>query len=99
MDAKDLLARGQALVERGQYEMGEAALLDALEQAQQAGDEVLLTKARLALGELYVGQERNEEASDLLRLVICTEIPDGSVKAEVKRSAVLLSHLRGWYLD
>jgi tetratricopeptide (TPR) repeat protein len=96
MDARDALARGRALVERGEYEMAEAAFIDAIEAA--AGDEVLLARARLALGELYLGLERNEEASALLHLVIRTEIPGGAIRDEVKRSAMLLSHLRGWYV-
>jgi hypothetical protein len=98
MDGKDLLARGQRLVERGDHDMAESVLLDALEAAGASGDEVLLTRARLALGELYVGLERNAEADALLRLVICTEIPGGVIREEVKRSAALLSHLRGWYV-
>ncbi len=55
----------------------------------------MLTRARMALGELLAQDGREEEALPFLQAVVRTEIADGSVDEEVKRSARLLRQIRG----
>ena len=95
MDASRHLQRARELLERGRPELAESALSDAIDSAVQAEDLVLLTRARLALGELLADQGREEEAIPFLQAVVRTEIADGSVDGEVKVSARLLRRIRG----
>lgn len=96
MKASDFLEKAGQLIARGDEDHAEAHLNDAIELAASEGERVILTRARLSLAELLCAQERQEEADPLLRLVIRTEIADGSVHPEVKRAAALLAQLRGW---
>lgn len=97
--ASDLLQRALQFLGRGDEDVAEATLLDAVEQALVEEEIVTLTRARLALGELLLRQERGGEADPYLHLVIRTERADGSVHAEVRRAAALLATLRGWRVD
>jgi hypothetical protein len=89
------IQRARELLARGQEELAEAALSDAIDAAVAAEDLVLLTQARMALGEMLFEQGRHEEALPFLQAVVRTEIADGSVDLEVKRSAQLLRRIRG----
>ena len=95
MKALEHLHRARELLARGQEELAEAALSDAVDAAVAAEDLVLLTQARMALGEMLFEQGRHEEAVPFLQAVVRTEIADGSVDSEVKRSAHLLRRIRG----
>lgn len=95
MKALEHMQRARELLARGQEELAESALSDAIDAAIAAESLVLLTQARMALGELMLEQGRQEEAMPFLRAVVRTEIADGSVDAEVKRAAQLLRQIRG----
>ncbi|WP_224369192.1 hypothetical protein [Hyalangium versicolor] len=95
MKTLEHIQRAQELLARGQEELAEAALSDAIDAAVAAEDLVLLTRARMALGEMMFEQGRHEEAVPFLQAVVRTEIADGSVDSEVKRSAHLLRRIRG----
>ncbi len=95
MDAQRHLERARELLERGRPELAESALSDAIDSAVAAEDLVLLTRARMALGELLVQEGREEEALPFLQAVVRTEIADGSVDAEVKLAAQVLRRVRG----
>jgi tetratricopeptide (TPR) repeat protein len=95
MKTLEYIQRAQELLSRGQEELAESALSDAIDEAVAAEDLVLLTRARMALGELLFEQGRHDEALPFLQAVVRTEIADGSVDLEVKRSAVLLRRIRG----
>ena len=95
MDASRHLQRARELLDCGRPELAESALSDAIDAAVQAEDLVLLTRARMALGELLFEQGRDTEAVPFLQAVIRTEIADGSVDAEVKLAARLLRRIRG----
>jgi hypothetical protein len=95
VNTREHLQRARQLLGRGQEELAEAALSDAIDAAVAAEDLVLLTQARLALGEMLCEQGRVEEAIPFLQAVVRTERADGSVDAEVKRSASLLRRIRG----
>lgn len=96
MKAADVFEKAGALLARGDEDHAEALLNDALELAETEGDLRLLTRVRLALGELLFAQGRTAEADPLLHRVMRTEIADGSVHPQVKRAATLLAQLRGW---
>jgi hypothetical protein len=91
----EYIQRARELLARGQDELAESALSDAIDDAVAAEDLVLLTQARMALAELMVAQARHEEAIPFLQAVIRTELADGSVDLEVKRAAHLLRQIRG----
>ncbi len=95
MKALEHIHRARELLARGQEELAESALSDAIDEAVAAGSLVLLTQARMALGELMFAQGRYNEALPFLQAVVRTEIADGSVDLEVKRSAQLLRRIRG----
>ncbi|QRK10640.1 hypothetical protein JQX13_11460 [Archangium violaceum] len=95
MDALRHLQRARELIDRGRTELAESALSDAIDAAVLAEDLVMLTRARMALGELLFEQGRDEEAVPFLQAVVRTEIADGSVDREVKSSARLLRRIRG----
>ncbi|MBN1207227.1 MAG: hypothetical protein JXB05_20245 [Myxococcaceae bacterium] len=95
MKTLEHLQRARELLARGQEELAESALSDALDAAVEAENLVLLTQARMALGELMYEQGRHEEAMPFLQAVVRTEIADGSVDGEVKRAARLLRLIRG----
>ncbi|HYH98457.1 hypothetical protein [Hyalangium sp.] len=95
MKTREHFQRARELLARGLEELAESALSDAIDAAVAAEDLVLLTQARLALGELMCAQGRHEEALPFLKAVVRTEIADGSVDLEVKRSAHLLRQIRG----
>ncbi|NMO20805.1 hypothetical protein HPC49_26505 [Pyxidicoccus fallax] len=95
MNAQEHIQRSRELLARGQPELAESALSDAIDAAVAAEDIVLLTRARFALGELLFQQERDDEALPYLQAVVRTERVDGSVDAEVKASARLLRQIRG----
>ncbi|MDY7230320.1 hypothetical protein [Hyalangium rubrum] len=95
MKTLEHIQRARELLSRGQEELAESALSDAIDSAVAEESLVLLTQARLALGELMFGQGRSEEALPFLQAVVRTEIADGSVDLEVKRAAQLLRHMRG----
>ena len=95
MKTLEHIQRARELLARGQEELAESALSDAIDSAVAAEDLVLLTQARMALGELMFEQGRHEEAVPFLQAVVRTEIADGSVDLEVKRSAHLLRRIRG----
>jgi predicted negative regulator of RcsB-dependent stress response len=95
VDAQRHLERARELLERGRPELAESALSDAIDSAVAAEDLVLLTRARMALGELLVQEGREEEALPFLQAVVRTEIADGSVDAEVKLAAQVLRRVRG----
>jgi len=95
MKTLEHLQRARQLLARGQEELAESALGDAIDEAVCAQSLVLLTQARMALGELLFEQGRHEEALPFLQAVVRTELADGSVDAEVKRAARLLRRLRG----
>lgn len=95
MDAQRHLDRARELLDRGRPELAESALSDAIDSAVAAQDLVLLTRARMALGELLVEQGREDEGLPFLQAVVRTEIADGSVDAEVKLAARLLRQVRG----
>ncbi|PTL76787.1 tetratricopeptide repeat protein [Vitiosangium sp. GDMCC 1.1324] len=95
MDALRHLQRARELIDRGRPDLAESALSDAIDAAVLSEDLVLLTRARMALGELLFDQERDEEAVPFLQAVVRTEIPDGSVDSEVKSAAGLLRRIRG----
>ncbi|WP_224247574.1 hypothetical protein [Hyalangium gracile] len=95
MKTLEHIQRSRELLARGQEELAEAALSDAIDAAVADENLVLLTQARMALGELMFEQGRHEEAVPFLQAVVRTEIADGSVDAEVKRSAHLLRRIRG----
>ena len=61
----------------------------------RAEDLVLLTQARMRLGEFLVDQGREDEALAFLQAVVRTELVSGAVDAEVKAAARLLRSLRG----
>jgi hypothetical protein len=95
MKTLEHIQRARALLARGQEELAESALSDAIDAAVAAEDLVLLTQARFALAGLMVEQGRHPEAIPFLQAVVRTEIADGSVDLEVKRSAQLLRQIRG----
>lgn len=95
MDASRHLVRARELLQRGRPDLAESALSDAIDAAVQAEDLVLLTQARMALGDLLVEQQREEEAIPFLQAVVRTEIASGVVDVEVKSAARLLRQLRG----
>jgi tetratricopeptide (TPR) repeat protein len=95
MKTLEHIQRARELLARGQEELAESALSDAMDEAVAAESLVLLTQARMALGELMFEQGRYEEALPFLQAVVRTEIADGSVDLEVKRSAQLLRRIRG----
>ncbi|HEX8697844.1 MAG TPA: hypothetical protein VF815_03315 [Myxococcaceae bacterium] len=95
MKTLEHIQRARELLARGQEELAESALSDAIDEAVAAENLVLLTQARLALAELMLEQGRHEEALPFLQAVVRTEIADGSVDLEVKRSAQLLRRIRG----
>lgn len=95
MKTLEYMLRARELLARGQEELAESALSEAIDAAVAAENLVLLTQARMALGELLVAQGRHEEALPFLQAVVRTEIADGSVDAEVKRAAHLLRQMRG----
>jgi tetratricopeptide (TPR) repeat protein len=95
MKTLEYLQRARELLARGQEELAESALSDAIDAAIAAESLVLLTQARMALGELLYEQGRHEEALPFLKAVVRTEIADGSVDVEVKRAAHLLRLIRG----
>ncbi|WP_434385630.1 hypothetical protein [Melittangium boletus] len=95
MDASRHLLRARELLQRGRPELAESALGDAIDTASRAEDLVLLTQARLALGELLAEQQREAEALPFLRAVVRTEIASGVVDQEVKAAARLLRRIRG----
>ncbi len=95
MNAQEHIQRSRELLARGQPELAESALSDAIDAAVAAEDIVLLTRARFALGELLFQQERDDEALPYLQAVVRTERVDGSVDAEVKASARMLRQIRG----
>jgi hypothetical protein len=95
MKTLEYIQRAKELLARGQEELAESALSEAIDTAVAAEELVLLTQARMALGELMAGQGRHEEALPFLQAVVRTEIADGSVDAEVKRAAHLLRQIRG----
>lgn len=95
MNTLEHIRRARELLSRGQEELAESALSDAIDAAVAAEDLVLLTQARIALGELLFEQGRHEEAVPFFQAVVRTEIADGSVDAEVKRAAHLLRSIRG----
>lgn len=95
MDALRHLQRARELIERGRPELAESALSDAIDASVLAEDLVLLTRARMALGELLFEQGRDAEAVPFLQAVVRTEIADGSVDHEVKAAARLLRQIRG----
>ncbi len=95
MDAQRHIERARELLARGRPELAESALSDAIDAAVATQDLVLLTRARMALGELLAQDGREEEALPFLQAVVRTEIADGSVDEEVKRSARLLRQIRG----
>jgi len=95
MKTLEHMQRARELLARGQDELAESALSDAVDAAVAAENLVLLTQARLALGELMLEQGRQEEALPFLQAVVRTEIADGSVDLEVKRAAHLLRQIRG----
>jgi hypothetical protein len=95
MKTLEHIQRARELLARGQEELAESALSDAIDAAVAAEDLVLLTQARMALGELMFEQGRHEEAIPFLQAVVRTEIADGAVDREVKRAAHLLRRIRG----
>ena len=95
MDTLRHLQRARELLERGRPELAESALSDAIDAAVRAEDLVLLTRARLARGELLAGEGREDESLPFLQAVVRTELADGAVDAEVKSAARLLRRLRG----
>jgi ParB-like chromosome segregation protein Spo0J len=95
MKALEHMQRARELLSRGQDELAESSLSDAIDAAIAAENLVLLTQARMALGELMLEQGRQEEALPFLLAVVRTEIADGSVDLEVKRAAHLLRQIRG----
>ncbi|WP_163990902.1 tetratricopeptide repeat protein [Pyxidicoccus caerfyrddinensis] len=95
MNVQEYLQRARELLARGQPELAESALSDAIDAAVAAQDIVLLTRARFALGELLFQQGRDDEALPYLQAVVRTERVDGSVDTEVKSSAKMLRQLRG----
>lgn len=96
MKTLEYIQRARELLARGQDELAESALSDAIDAAVAAEDLVLLTQARTALGELMFEQGRHEEALPFLQAVVRTELADGSVDVEVKRAAHLLRQMRGF---
>lgn len=95
MKTLEHIQRARELLARGQEELAESALSNAIDEAVSAENLVMLTQARLALGELMFEQGRYDEALPFLQAVVRTEIADGSVDLEVKRAAQLLRRLRG----
>ncbi|SEU02449.1 hypothetical protein [Stigmatella erecta] len=95
MNALEHIQRARELLARGQEELAESALSDAIDAAVAAESLVLLTRSRMALGELLFEQGRHEEALPFLQAVVRTELADGSVDAEVKNAAQLLRRIRG----
>ena len=66
MKTLEHMQRARELLSRGQEELAESALSDAIDDAVAAENLVLLTQARMALGELMVEQGRLEEALPFL---------------------------------
>jgi hypothetical protein len=95
MNVQEHLHRSREFLSRGQPELAESALSDAIDAAVAAEDLVLLTQARFALGELLFQQGRDDEALPYLQAVVRTERVDGAVDAEVKASARMLRQIRG----
>lgn len=95
MNVQEHIQRSRELLARGQSELAESALSDAIDAAVAAEDIVLLTQARFALGELLFQQGRDDEALPYLQAVVRTERVDGSVDSEVKASARMLRQIRG----
>jgi len=95
MKTLEHIQRARELLTRGQEELAESALSDAIDEAVLAENLAMLTQARLALGQLLFEQGRYDEALPFLQAVVRTEIADGSVDLEVKRSAQLLRRIRG----
>lgn len=94
-NVQEHIQRSRDLLARGQSELAESALSDAIDAAVAAEDIVALTQARFALGSLLFEQERDAEALPYLQAVVRTERVDGSVDAEVKASARMLRQIRG----
>ncbi|MCK8501747.1 MULTISPECIES: hypothetical protein [Myxococcus] len=95
MNVQEHLQRARELLARGQPELAESALSDAIDASVAQEDLVLLTRARFALGALLFQQERDDEALPYLLAVVRTERVDGSVDHEVKASARMLRQIRG----
>ena len=95
MKVHEHIQRARELLARGQGELAESALSDAIDAAVAAEDLILLTQARFALGELLFQEGRDAEAMPYLQAVVRTERADGSVDAEVKASARMLRQIRG----
>ncbi|QSQ21662.1 tetratricopeptide repeat protein [Pyxidicoccus parkwayensis] len=95
MNVQEYIQRSRDLLARGQPELAESALSDAIDAAVAAEDIVLLTQARFALGEMLFQQGRDDEALPYLQAVVRTERVDGSVDNEVKSSARMLRQIRG----
>ncbi|MFP2906236.1 hypothetical protein ACLESD_14450 [Pyxidicoccus sp. 3LFB2] len=95
MNVQEHIQRSKELLARGQPELAESALSDAIDAAVAAEDIILLTRARFALGQLLFQQGRDDEALPYLQAVVRTERVDGAVDAEVKASARMLRQLRG----
>ena len=95
MNVQEHIQRSRELLARGQSELAESALSDAIDAAVAAEDIVLLTQARFALGALLFEQGRDDEALPYLQAVVRTERVDGSVDTEVKASARMLRQIRG----
>ncbi|MFP2928868.1 hypothetical protein ACLESO_27450 [Pyxidicoccus sp. 3LG] len=95
MNVQEHIQRARELLARGQGELAESALSDAIDAAVAAEDLVLLTQARFALGEFLFQEGRDAEAMPYLQAVVRTERADGSVDAEVKASARMLRQIRG----
>ncbi|NTX07660.1 hypothetical protein [Myxococcus sp. CA040A] len=95
MNVQEHLQRARELLARGQPELAESALSDAIDASVSADDLILLTQARFALGEFLFQQQRDDEALAYLQAVVRTERVDGSVDPEVKASARMLRQIRG----
>jgi tetratricopeptide (TPR) repeat protein len=95
MNALEYIQRARELLARGQEELAESALSDAIDASVAAESLVQLTQSRMALGELLFEQGRHDEALPFLQAVVRTELVDGSVDAEVKNAARLLRRIRG----
>ncbi|NTX10671.1 hypothetical protein HUA74_35655 [Myxococcus sp. CA051A] len=95
MNVQEHLQRARELLARGQPELAESALSDAIDASVAADDLILLTQARFALGEFLFQQQRDDEALAYLQAVVRTERVDGAVDPEVKASARMLRQIRG----
>ncbi|MFY2560524.1 hypothetical protein ACN469_23180 [Corallococcus terminator] len=95
MNVQEHLQRAQELLARGQPELAESALSDAIDASVAADDLIQLTRARFALGAFLFQQQRDDEALPYLQAVVRTERVDGAVDSEVKASARMLRQIRG----